>query len=647
MRLTPAAALLLLLGGCASGGPQGPEGTQAGAPPVLDGVLAELDGGGAPPERPAEPEALSVPAGIAMELIADASGLASGLSPRRRFDLRVSGVEARTFFAGLAGDDPELNMIVHPDVGGAVSLEMKNVTVDEVMDVACELYRFDCRPFSGDGPYAVRGYKVFPWRLVTHTYRMDSLPVVRGGRSETSVSDSGGTGSSVRTRHDSDFWADLEQTLRSILELDMALSSVRERIRIDARGEIETDIEKRRGAVQDEPEDGTKTTTTTVTTEFDEEDQEGEVTVEKIEKGKAGQPRERPVAVQPPVRNGKSIVINRQAGLVTVRAYPKDHREIKAFLQQIRDRGQKQVILEGKILEVELSDGFQFGIDWLTVNKGLGSSRFSPLASEPDGGRTFVASQNEQTIVGTSVLNLNPLFSQGLQLARKVAGGPFSMAFREHDFIGFINLLKEQGKVQVLSSPRIATINNQKAVIKVGSDEIFITGLDSGSVSGRGDAARVTDPTAVFTSMFTGISLDVTPQIGDGEMVTLHVHPLVTEVRDREKRFTINDKFQSLPLAMSRTRETDSIIRVRDGEVAVIGGLMKRELTDQVDRLPWLGDLPGLGTLFSHVSKKWKRSELVILLRPVVVKERERGWTEMAMQAAGRMESLDRERAPW
>ncbi len=627
-------ALLLPLAACALDRRSGPDG--GGFRVVADDLLVAAADGALAKSRASRRQRLVVPAGVTRALFADGATAAADLRRQRRFDLRVSGLEARTFFASLVDDDPHLNMIVHPEVRGAITLEVKSVTIDEVMDAVCEMYRFDCRSFSERGSRAMRGYKVFPWRLLTRTYRVDSLPVVRKGHSETVIADSGGTGSSIKTRYDADYWEDLERTLRSLLSLDMAVSSVRERIRIDARGDIETNIEKKRGIVQNEPEEGVKTTTT-VSTEFDEDDHEGEVTVEKIEKGKAGKMDDGPKMVINPLRNGKSVVINRQAGLITVRADPRDHREISAFLEQLRERGQRQVILEGKILEVELDNAYRFGIDWLAINKGLGSSRFPPLSGEPNGGETFVAGQGQQRIVGGEVLNLNPLFSQGLRLTRAVAGGPFNLAFREHDFVGFIDLLEAQGRVRVLSSPRIATLNNQKAVIKVGSDELFITGLDSGSVSGRGDASRSTDPTAVFTSMFTGISLDVTPQIGEGGMVTLHVHPLVTEVQDKEKRFTINDRSQSLPLALSKTRETDSIVRVQDGDVAVIGGLMKREALERTAGPPLLGDLPGLGWMFGHVEKKWKKSELVILIRPVVV---DRGWSRTLMRTAHRIGAM-------
>ena len=579
----------------------------------------------------------------------------------RRVDIHAVRRPAREFFASLVSADPNVNMIVHPDVVGDISLELKGVSVAEVVEIACEMYQFDCRPFAGRTADAVRGYKIFPWKLTTRTYRVDFLPVVREGRSETVVSSgdrkesiatsygkdqnssitiSTNSGSSVSTEYKSDFWDDLEKTVRSILKMDLAVSSVKEHMNF--QGDVERHTERKRYEIN-----------ATGVQRGVEHTQSGESGKEKIllkeftveEKKKRVTPTE--VGTGQLAADIKSIMVNRQAGLITVRAFPKEHQEIITFLEQLRSRSQRQVILEAKILEVELNDGFQFGVDWLAINKGLGSSRFPPLGSEPYQGTTFQGNQFYQRGAGDPVTNFAQPFTQAVILSQNnIANYPISLAFREHDFIGFINLLQQQGQVQVLSSPRIATINNQKAVIKVGSDEFFITGLDSGSVVGSGDAAQVRDPTAIFTSMFSGVSLDVTPQIGEGDMVTLHVHPMVTEVVDKYKSFTINEKDQRLPLAWSRTRETDSIIRVRNGEVAVIGGLMKNMSGAHERRLPLLGRIPVLGALFGETDRQWEKSELVILLRPVLVNDRQ-NWESRVVRSADRVRRMQSKPSLW
>ncbi|MBF0460292.1 MAG: secretin N-terminal domain-containing protein [Magnetococcales bacterium] len=596
----------------------------------------------------------------------------------QRISVQVTRTPARAFFASLVSQDPSLNMIVHPDVEDEISVELKNVSVDEAVEIVCEMYKLDCQPFVSRSREGVRGYKIFPWQLTTRTYPVDFLSVVRDGYSQTLVNSGNrqqvtttstnkdqsksttatpsSTGSGMRTEYKSDFWTDLENTITSILQLGLIVSEVTEDtneqgqtkkqvirknkniIRTNRSVEIDAQTEKKR--------DGDTATTNK------------HLNILKKDPVDTLPKEESDVELLP---SEKGVVINRQAGLITVRAYPREHQEIATFLEQLRTRSQRQVILEARILEVTLSNDAQFGIDWLAVHRGIGSRATSPLLSEPNGGNTFAnqtttmtnATNNQTTTTGgvnsTSITNAggtSSTTSTVVQAAQAFvlshAAGvdqPLNLAFRTNDFIGFVHLLQQQGKVQVLSSPRVATVNNQKAVIKVGSDEFFITGIQPGTTY-VGSAAQVIQPSTVsMESMFTGISLDVTPQIGEGEMITLHIHPLVTEVQDKIKSFFLDGSSQSLPLAYSQTRETDSIIRVRNGEVAVIGGLMKNSVNEEEDHLPLLNEIPVLGRLLGQEGKKRAKSELVILLRPVVV-DSGRDWEGHIAQSAERIRGM-------
>ena len=585
-----------------------------------------------------------------------------------RFNLLVENEEARRFFQNLVQDDKTISIVVHPDVRGEISLALKDVTVDEVVDITCEMYHFECRPF-GNARDGGRGYKIFPWQLVTKTYRVDFLPVSRDGWSSTSISSgdfdansgvapdkrSGVSSSNIRTRYDADFWTDLENTLRSILNLDLVTTSVKDTV--DRMGLQTREIEKKPFDSQYD---------TVVSTEADADSiQESDKKVKSFENGggytkytvegraaddrrelddKYGNQRQN-LGKRRVRRQLKNLMVNRQSGLITVRAYPKDHRDIRGFLQHIRSRSQRQVILEAKILEVTLHDGAQLGVDWVAINRGLGSSDSAPLNSEPKDAGSFLNSLTTPVYdsAGDTVIDNVTTFSKGLLFAKAAAGVPFSLAIRTHDFVGFISLLKQQGKVQILSSPRIATLNNQKAVIKVGEDEVFITGMRQGStysnavgIGGQTTAHSV----PVFEKMFTGVSLDVTPQIGDSGDITLHVHPLITEVSDKVKTFNINNQSQSIPLALSQTRETDSIVRVGTGEVAIIGGLIKKNLKENKDKVPFFGDIPVLGGMFKQVTKSSVASELVILIRPMIVGQN-RQWSADLTQTADRLELLE------
>ncbi|MBF0402048.1 MAG: pilus (MSHA type) biogenesis protein MshL [Magnetococcales bacterium] len=587
------------------------------------------------------------------ELLPEASVVAkpAGRSPRR-ISVQVVATPARAFFEGLVSQDPTLNMIVHPEVEAAISVELKEVTVDEAVAIVCEMYQLDCQPFGDKGQGGPRGYKIFPWQLTTRTYPVDFLPVVRDGYSQTVVSsgekqtvtttriskDKSSTtatpsmpGTGMRTEYKSDFWQDLENTITAILQLGLTLSKVTEET--DSQGKTTRNITRERS---DLPRPSRTLTSKRV------KKKAGEllITTERehipAEQPEEGSPDEDTSGSGSPPEKG--LVVNRQAGLITVRAYPLEHQEIARFLEQLRSRSQRQVILEAKILEVELNDGAQFGIDWLAVHRGIGKDSMPPLTGEPNGASTFISQPwrvgNDPTTAPITFI------TQAVNLSRSAGvDQPFNLAMRAHDFVGFVHLLQQQGKVHVLSSPRIATVNNQKAVIKVGSDEFFVTGVNPGTVVGSGSDRVVNPSTIAIESMFTGISLDVTPQIGAGEMITLHIHPLVTEVQDKMKHFTIDDKPQSLPLAFTQTRETDSIVRVHNGEVAVIGGLMKNRTKEQTDRLPVLGDIPVLGALFGSETKRWEKSELVILLRPVVV-DGSQDWDGQVVRAADRIQGM-------
>ena len=247
----------------------------------------------------------------------------------------------------------------------------------------------------------------------------------------------------------------------------------------------------------------------------------------------------------------------------------------------------KQVLIEAKIIEVTLNDGFQSGINWNTL-----SAR---------------SSKNSWDTGLTSEQLTNPDRIQGI----------FSLNFRVGDFAGALQLLETQGDVKVLSSPRIATVNNQKAVIKVGTDEFFVTEVTNNTTTSNTGTTEA--PEIELTPFFSGIALDVTPQVGDKDEVILHVHPTVTEVEERVKTIALGDSDYNLPLAFSRVRETDSIVKARSGQIVVIGGLMQNRQQITEASVPLLGDIPILGWLFRQERRQVLQSELVILLQPKVI----------------------------
>jgi MSHA biogenesis protein MshL len=286
--------------------------------------------------------------------------------------------------------------------------------------------------------------------------------------------------------------------------------------------------------------------------------------------------------------DGRSVIISPQAGLVTVRGLPSEITAVKKFISDTETHLHRQVIIEAKIMEVTLNDEYQQGVHWNEVLGSLGSTDF-----------TFSTNGN---IAGNTISGN--------------IGGATSMSFSGPDFSGVIDLLQTQGNVQVLSSPRITATNNQKAVIKVGEDEYFVTDVSSTTTTGT---STTTTPEVELTPFFSGIALDVTPQIDKDGNVILHVHPSVTVTDEQNKFIQLGGQELILPLAQSRVRESDTIIRAKSGEIVVIGGLMETYQIDQESKTPLLGDIPFLGNLFKSVSQVTQKRELVILLKPVVI----------------------------
>lgn len=491
----------------------------------------------------------------------------------RKFDIAVKDVPAATFYTGLFNGTP-VNVAVSPDIKGNITLNMKQVTIGQVLQALENTYDYTYYPISG-------GYEILPNTMQTKIYTINYLELERRSNSTMSMSSgevtqantyggsssgSSSTGSSsttnvysggssnnngqanastasvignVQTYSLFNFWKELEQTLCNIVGAPNAHTAINQ-----------------------------TTQTNTATESY----------------------AKQPTTTDP---NLPSVTVNPFGGVVVVRAKPKELKQVETYLDIIQNAVGRQVILEAKILEITLKNQYQMGIDWKLFGAHLNALKDFP---------------------GTDIRNVD--FPNAFSI---------TATFVPQDFTMTLRALELQGNVQVLSSPKVSTMNNQMSAIKVGTDEFFATGITQNNnttfVTG-GVNGNQNQNIPNFSPFFSGITLDVTPQVDNQNNVTLHIHPAVSLVKEQIKTFNSGGgprNAQSYPFAISTIRESDTIVHAKNGQVVVIGGLMSNATTEDVAQMPAFGSIPFLGTLLRNTKQQSQKTELVILLRATVV----------------------------
>jgi MSHA biogenesis protein MshL len=339
---------------------------------------------------------------------------------------------------------------------------------------------------------------------------------------------------------------------------------------------------------------------------------------------------------------GRSVVVSPQSGVLVIRAMPDELRNVDAYLKATQLAVDRQVILEAKILEVELNDSYQSGVNWASFASIRSShdNRVSGGLIAPGATLTPLPFNGGQPATITdpgSGLSASSGFS--LSSAAGAAGSMFGLAVQTANFAALISFLETQGTVHVLSSPRVAAVNNQKAVLKIGTDEFYVTGVQTTTNSST--TGNVTSPSVTLQPFFSGVVLDVTPQIDEKGNILLHVHPSVSQVSTINKSVNLGAAGSlSLPLAASATSELDSIVRGQNGQVVAIGGLMRQASTADDSQIPGTGKVPVLSSLFGAKKRVNQKRELVVLIKPTIV-EGINNWNDDLLDTNRRIEQLD------
>ena len=283
---------------------------------------------------------------------------------------------------------------------------------------------------------------------------------------------------------------------------------------------------------------------------------------------------------------GKKLVISKSSGIIQVRDYPEKLLEVAKFLEHMEAASQRQVLIQARFLEVTLRKEFETGVRWDNIQQEFFNLDLTELSLSWNlfGGGTSSSATGALLVTGAP---------------EALAGGDFVLA-------DLVKALETQGKVKALASPKVATLNNQTAIVKVARQDVYFT-----SEISQGEVSTLQSFTP--NTIDVGVILDVTPQIGPGGYITMNIHPSITAEFDR---ITSPDGSE-FPLL--RIRETDTVVKVRDGQTIIIAGLIQESDTTTRTGLPCLTNVPGLAYLFGYREQRAEKTELVILITPTVL----------------------------
>lgn len=491
------------------------------------------------------------------------------------YSVVVNNVRVQELLFALARD-AKLNVDIHPGIEGTVTLNAIDQTLQQLLNRIAK--QVDIR-WELDGPNLV----VMPDTPFLRTYKVDYVNMQRdtnstvivnsqigaavtGATATTAITQGNNSQTKIENKTQNRFWETLEANIKDIL---------RETDKILPAGSSETVIERvdeqtTTGTGAPPPPTRSTTTPNLATSPNPAALQQTGVTVTR----------------RSTFREAASVITNPETGVITVRATSRQHEKVREFLDQVMSAAQRQVLIEATVAEVELSDNYQQGIDWRLLSRSLAAAG--------------AINGNMITQATTGLITLQSTQRSGA-------------------FQATLKLLEDYGNVKVLSSPKLSVLNNQTALLRVVTNNVYFT-VKSDVAAGVSGSAPVKAITTTPQTVAVGFVMAVTPQISEGNTITLNVRPSITSIVDAVKDPNPDLAIDSL-IPVIRTREMESVLRIESGNIAVMGGLMEDKLDYRNQGLPSLSGLPLFGPLFQQRNDTRKKTELVVFLRPVIIKD--------------------------
>jgi len=499
------------------------------------------------------------------------------------YSVVVTNVPAQEILFALARD-AKINLDIHPGIQGTVTVNAIDQTLPQILTRIAR--QVDMRYELNNGYLTV-----MPDSPYLHSYKIDYVNMTRdsdgsisnssevGSATAGSTSGSSGSGANnsvlaIKNSSKNHFWETLIQNIKDILhETDKILpagSSETTVQQVRESSSTGTGAQPADGGKKSAPKSGIENSPNPVSVE------EGGMTVTR----------------RSTFREAASVIANPENGIITVRATGKQHEKIQEFIDQVMTNARRQVLIEATIVEVRLSDNYQQGIEWSRL--ALGGTGFS-----------FV-----QNGSGLPAANTGSMLTMGyLNPVSKVG-----------DIAANITLLESFGNVKVLSSPKLSVMNNQTAMLRVVDNKVYFTVNSTVTPCSPAPCTPIVAYTTTVSTVPIGFTMSVTPQINDSDTVLLNIRPSITRL--------LADAIDPTPglsvtntVPQTSTREMESVLKIQNNQTAVLGGLMEDQMSKLTDETPGLGSIPIIGNLFKNRNDKTQKTELVIFLRPVVIRE--------------------------